>query len=470
MHNSDIQGPVKMSPRSRLLLIIGLYFFISAAQLFALQVSTAIVKIVDTIGGIEYLSVAFTAIMMGAAVMSPIAGKLSDLFGRRRVLFIGVLVLFLSELLGIFVQNIFQFIAIAGIQGIGGGFAITVSLIVIADVCSTEERAKYIGYYGSLMAGLVIFGPLLGGVIVDNFNWNWIFVTLMPFSLIGGILIFKFMPDIPRSENTKIDYLGSFLITAAIVLTVLITVVGGKQYPWGSPTILIMCALAVISFVSFILVEKRSTNPIMSMSIFSNFTFTLCFIACFLIIMAGVAISYYFPVYVQKVRGMTPTDSGMFLACRGVLAFFVSAFNGWVISRIKEYRWNALVTVLLMCAALFSFYMMDAQTSVFMIILTIVFVGLAGAYNNIFHIGAQMSLPNNLIVPAMGAMQLAVAFGATLGNVLYGLFLRTPDIGVGIKNLFLCSFVISLVVVVCIIALLLDRGKAQKSAVSHISK
>lgn len=470
MRNSSIQETVKISPRSRILLIIGLYCFISAAQLYALQLSTALPKIVGAIGGMEYLSLAFTAIMMGSAIMSPIAGKLSDLYGRRRVLFIGVIVLFVSEVLGFFVQNIFQLIAISGIQGIGGGFAITVSLIVIADVCSKEERAKYIGYYGSLMAALLIIGPLLGGIIVDNTGWNFIFVALMPICLIGAFLVFKFMPEIPRSTNTKVDYLGSFLMTAAIALIVLVTVFGGKQYPWGSPTIIAMCALALVCILLFIFVEKRSTNPIMSMSIFSNSTFTLCFLACFFIIMASVAASYYFPVYAQKIKGLTPTMSGMFISGKGIVAFFISAFNGWLISRIKEYRWNALVTALILAASLFGFYMMDAQTSMSMIIVAIVFWGLSGASNNIFHIGAQMSLPNTLIVSAMGAMQLAVSLGATFGNVLYGFLLRNPNVSIGIKNVFLSALLLSLLVAILVIVLLLKRGQAHSQGVTQVSK
>ncbi|WP_418791585.1 MFS transporter [Phosphitispora sp. TUW77] len=458
--SANVHEPVKITPRAKFLLIVGLFSFISAAQLYAVQLSTALPKIVDAIGGMEYLALVFTAIMMGSAIVSPIAGKLSDLAGRRRVLVVGALVLFASEILGLFVQNMFQLIALSLVQGIGGGFSITVSLIVIADVCTKEERAKYIGYYGSLMAALMIIGPLLGGIIVDNLNWHFIFVTLMVFCLTGFLLMFKFMPEIPKSPNAKIDYAGSLLMTVFIVLVVAVSVLGGKTYPWSSSTILIMIAGAILSLILFIVVENRVSNPIISMSIFTNFTFVLCFVACFLVIMVGVAISYYFPVYAQKVKGLTPTMSGMFISGKGIVAFFISAFNGWLISRLRDYRWNALVTILLLIVSVYGFYLMDVNTSLTFIIAVVVIWGLS-PYNNIFHIGAQMSLPNTMIVYAMSAMQLAVSLGATLGNVLWGVLLRNPDLAMGIKNIFLTSIVLSVLVFVCVLALFFGKRNAQ---------
>lgn len=467
--SSNVQGTVNISQRDKVLLIIGLYCFIATAMLVVYEFTTGLPKILGELGGTNLVSYIFTANMLGAAIMSPIAGSLSHIYGRRRVLIAGVILLILMEVSAAFVTSVTQLIVLRGLQGVGGAFAITVSMIVIADVCTPTERAKYLGFYGSLMAAFMIVGPFLGGVIVDNFSWRLIFLSIIPIGLIGLFLVYRFMPVIPKSSESKIDILGSVVMAVTVSLVVLISVLGGQKFGWGSSTMLILYLATIVGLWLFVKVEQRAKTPIMPMSLFANPSFVIFFVAVFLITMASIPAAYYFPLYAQKVRGLSATYAGSLMAFKGIIALVSSAANGWIIALVKDFRWNALVIVLLLAIANFSYSMMDVSTAVVMIGVTMFVWGLSGGYSNVFHIGAQMNLSQTQIVGAMGALQLAVSLGATVGNIVIGIVLKNPDFTKGLQNVFLMGAALTLVVVLLVSVMLVKNKVFQPAGNQAVS-
>ncbi|WP_418791280.1 MFS transporter [Phosphitispora sp. TUW77] len=457
--DSNSQVTVNISQRAKALLMIGLFCLIATDMLVVYELATAIPAVLGEIGGMNLIALVFTTNMLGSAIMAPVAGSLSSIFGRRRTLIICGMLLTILEPSSALVTNVTQLIVLRGIQGVVSSFALTVTLIVIADVCTPPERAKYLGLYGSVMAAYMIVGSAIGGIITDNFHWRWIFAIVLPVGLVGTFLVYRYMPVIPRDSEGKVDVLGSVVMTVTISLIVFVTVVGGDKYSWSSPIMLSLYLASLIGLVLFVFVEKRASTPIMPMSLFSNPKFVMFFISVFFVTAAAIPAAYYLPLYFQEVRGLSATYAGMLMTSRGVLAVIFSAANGWIISRVKEFRWNALVLVALYCLANVSFSMMGAATPMAVIGVSILVWGLAAGSNNVFLTGTQMTLRHSQIVSAMGVLQLAVTFGGTISNIVIGVLLKNPDFTKGLHNVFLVAVVSLLIVLLLIVVMLLMRNK-----------
>lgn len=451
------------------LLIFGVFLCMELGLMVGGEINVALPRIVAAIGGADLYALIFTVNIATGAIFSPIAGKMSDILGRRATFLGFVWLLFVADLLAGFSQNIYHIIILRAIQGIGGASVVVIGLIIISDVFEAETRAKYIGFYGSLNALTAIVAPIVGGLIVQNISWRWVFFSILPVGLLGIALVMANLPKIPRSQETKIDYPGVTLIAILVSVFVLITSWGGKTYAWGSPTMLILYAVMVVGGVLFYLAEKRSQNPMLPLSLFSHRIFTVCLISLFLSTAAVMSLMFYLPLFAQKVMGLTPTQSGMFITERGLLSLIVSSASGFIVARLKFFKWNAVVATIMLAVALLFFSKLTGQSQISLVIVLAALWGIAnGVLTGIFQTGVQMSLPNSQMAVAMGAMQLAVTLGGTAAAAVFGMFLKTPILANGIQNIFLaagaCIFVAFLLLV-----LLVHKPSSETSEVAKHS-
>jgi MFS family permease len=221
-----------------------LLFVLLLAALDQTIVSTALPTIVGELGGVNHLSWIVTAYLLTSTVSAPLYGKLSDLYGRKAVLQVAILIfLFGSAVCGMS-QSMIELIAFRALQGLGGGGLLVTTMVVIGDLVPPRERGRYQGFFGAVFGVSTVIGPLIGGFIVEHLTWRWIFYVNLPVGLVAlGVIAFAFQLPTVHRERT-IDYLGAALLTGALTSIVLFTSLGGTTLSWSSPTILVLIAFA----------------------------------------------------------------------------------------------------------------------------------------------------------------------------------------------------------------------------------
>jgi len=351
-------------PRPNLFIVLpGLMLAMMLAMLDNMVVGTAMPKIVGELGGLSKLSWVVTAYVLGTTVSTPIWGKLGDLYGRKKI-FLTSIVMFLvgsmiSGAAGEFswlndhITGMTQLIAFRAFQGLGAGGLMVGTFAIIGDLVPPRERGKYQGMMGGIMAIAMIAGPLVGGFITDNYSWRWIFYMNLP---IGGVALFMLITfmHLPkyRTEH-RIDWLGAGLLAVGITALVLITTWGGKEYGWASAQILGLAALALVTLVAFILVERRVPEPILPLHIFKDRNFSLVSGIGFLVGFALFGAIAFLPLYQQTVQGASATNSGLLLLPMMLGVMATSFTIGFLITKTGKYRLYPIIGGVIMAVAMF---------------------------------------------------------------------------------------------------------------------
>ena len=309
------------------------------ASLDSTIVSTALPTIVGDLGGISKLSWIVTAYLLTSTITTPIAGKLGDTLGRKIVLQ-GALVIFLigSALCGLS-QNMTELIVFRGIQGLGGGALIVSTQAVIGDVVSPRERGRYAGFIGGVFGISTVIGPLVGGLIVDNFSWRWIFYVNLPIG-IAALVVLQLVLHTPSTRiRHAIDYAGVGLLAGGLSAIVLYASLGGTTYSWWSgPMIAAARPRHRCCPVAFVLAERRAREPLVPLRLFRIRVFSVASAIGFVIGMALFGAVTYIPLYLQVVKGASPTASGLqLLPLMGGL-LVASIGSGQLIVRFGRYK------------------------------------------------------------------------------------------------------------------------------------
>jgi EmrB/QacA subfamily drug resistance transporter len=301
-------------------------------------VATALPKIVSDLNGFEHLSWVVTAYLVASTVTVPLYGKLSDLYGRRQ-LFIVAIVVFLagSALCGV-AQSMGQLIAFRALQGIGAGGLIPLSQAAIADLFSPRERGRYQGYISGMWGIAAVAGPLLGGTLADHASWRWIFYINLPLGAVALVVVARTMQAKTHIREHSIDYVGAALLSGAITAILLATVWGGTTYPWGSWEVAGTAAAGALLLVAFCLLEPRVKEPLLPLEVFRN---RVVFVACAAGLVIGAllfAVTIYAPVFMQDVLGSSATNSGALLIPLTLGWVVASVISGLLVTRTGRYR------------------------------------------------------------------------------------------------------------------------------------
>ena len=322
-----------------------LYFVLSAlmlgmllAALDATIVSTALPTIVGDLHGANHLSWVVVSYLLASTVSTPLWGKLGDLHGRK-IYFIWAIIIFLggSMLCG-FSQNILELILFRAVQGLGGGGLMVGAQAVIADVVPPRERGRYSGLFGAVFGAATVLGPLLGGFIVEYWSWRWIFFVNVPFGIVALAVTAAALPNAGERKQHVIDYAGIITLTVAASSFILFTSLGGSSQPWGSARSIALFVSGVVFTAMFIWIERRSSEPVLPPSLFSNRVFSSASAIGFVVGFAMFGAMTFLPLYFQDVHGASPTNSGLRLLPMMVGLFSASIIVGQLVVRGWKYR------------------------------------------------------------------------------------------------------------------------------------
>src|SRR5579884_227417 len=295
------------------LVFAGLMIGMLLAALDQTVVATALPTIVGDLGGLSHLSWVVTAYLLTSTVSVPLYGKIGDQYGRKSIFQAAIVIFLIGSALSGLSQNMLQLVLFRGLQGFGGGGLMALAQAIIGDVVSPRQRGKYQGYLGAVFAFASVVGPLLGGFLVDNLSWRWVFYVNLPVGAVALVVTATAL-DLPyRRIGHSIDYLGSALIMAATTCLLLVTAWGGTQFPWGSPQVVGLAVAGVVLLALFLVVEARSPEPVIPLRLWHNRIFTVASTLEFVVGFAMFGSIIYLPVFLQLVQHASATNSGILM-------------------------------------------------------------------------------------------------------------------------------------------------------------
>nr|WP_276308546.1 MDR family MFS transporter [Thermoflavimicrobium daqui] len=315
-------------------LIVGLLVAMLFAALDGTIVGTAIPRIVGELGGLSLMTWLTTAYMLTSTTVVPIAGKLADLLGRKVVYVSGLMIFIASSALCGAAQSMEALIWFRALQGIGGGIMMPLALIVIGDIFTGKERAKWQGIFGAIFGLASVIGPQVGGWIVDAINWRWVFYVNLPVGILATILIFIGLNGKKTTGPVKVDMGGIITMVIGVVSLLLALSFGGKDYDWDSWQIIGLFSLSVLFLILFFIIESKVDEPILPPYLFKNRTFSLINAIGFLMTLGMFGAITFIPFYMQGVLGVSASDSGTVMTPMMISMILTSILGGQLVYKV----------------------------------------------------------------------------------------------------------------------------------------
>ncbi|QAA33336.1 MDR family MFS transporter [Clostridium manihotivorum] len=401
-------------------------------------VTTAVPSIVKSLNGFELISWVFSAYMLTSAISTPIYGKLSDLYGRKLMLSIAISIFLVGSFLCGFSHNMYELIFFRALQGLGAGGIFTISYTIVGDVFTLAERAKVQGWLSSVWGIASLVGPFLGGFFIDYLSWNWIFFINLPFGILCIILLQKNLKEAFEKTKHKIDFLGTILLSVAILFILLSIMAAEKSSSFLSTSIVIFFILAIVTFFVFYKVEQKAEEPIIPFEIFTK-TNTITNIIGFLASAVLIGSDVYMPIYIQNILGKSATISGLSLAPMSISWLIAAVVLGKALTKYGERNVTIFSFIILLIGAiLLATLGINSPLILSMLYTFILGIGFGGIFT-IITIIIQSSVDFNMRGAATASNTLLRTLGQTIGVSVFGSMFNLSIINyfnkVGVQNI-----------------------------------
>ena len=391
-------------------------------------VATTMPLIVADLGGFDRYTWAATSYLVAVTLAFPIVGRLSDIYGRRLFLLLGLAIFAVGSFLLGFSESMTQVVVYRAVQGVGGGTIMTCCYVSVADLFPPTERGKSHGLLSAVYGASFLVGPMLGGFFADALSWQWVFLVLGLAAIPVLLLTAKVFPKpLSPPENRDLDLIGMIALALAVPPLLIALSTGGVQYEWGSPLILGMLLFSLAMSGVFIAVEARARSPIVPFSLYADPVFSLSVVIMLLLSFGLYGSVLFLPLLFQVAFGFSAAQSGALLAPMLLGMVVGGIVAGQVLSRTADlYRIQAVICAGLMTVGLFLLSRLDATAGVVPSLVYIVTAGIGiGGIVVTLSIGVQNHVPFAIVGVATSALQFYRSVGGVVGLAVLGVVLAT---------------------------------------------
>ncbi|MUT66683.1 MDR family MFS transporter [Paenibacillus sp. NEAU-GSW1] len=404
--------------------VAGLLLGILVAAIDNTIVSTAMATIVSDLGGLDKFVWVTSAYLVTEMAGMPIFGKLSDMYGRKKFFVFGISMFLLGSVLCGTAETITQLSIYRAIQGIGGGAMMPIAFTIVFDIFPAEKRGKMGGLFGAVFGTSSLFGPLAGAYFTDHINWRWIFYINIPVGIVALLFIILFYKESMEHSKQRIDWWGAATLVGAIVCLMFALELGGNEYGWDSAQIIGLFAGFAVLFISFLLVEKRAAEPIISFSMFRDRLFAASTGAALFYGAAFITAALYIPIFVQGVFGGTATNSGLMLLPMTLGSVFAAQAGGFMANKMP-YRNVMIISAIIFISGVALLATITPETTKLVLSLFMLITGFGIGFSfSVLGMSTIHSIEPRQRGSANATMAFIRSLGMTVGITIFGIIQR----------------------------------------------
>ena len=428
------QGP--LTHKQIVTILIGLMMGMFLAALDQTIVATAVRTIADDLHGLDEQAWATTAYLITSTIVTPLYGKLSDIYGRKPFFIAAISIFIFGSILCTFADSMFQLAAYRAVQGLGAGGLFSLALAIIGDIVPPRERAKYQGYFLAVFGTSSVLGPVIGGffagtdTILGIDGWRWVFLVNVPIGLAALLVVTKTLHLHHTRLDHRIDWWGAATLSATLV-PLLLVLEQGREWGWTSAASLTCFAIGVVSAVAFFIIEKAmGEEAILPLALFRIRTVGVASVASVIIGVAMFGGLASLPLYLQIVKGASPTEAGLLLLPMTLGIMAGSIGSGVAIAKTGRYRHFPIIGAALLTVSLFVFHYVEAETPLWQTMIVMVFFGIGLGFNfQPLTLAVQNAVRPQQIGVATSTATFTRQIGGTIGTAVFLsiLFSTVPD-------------------------------------------
>lgn len=403
-----------------------LMFVYFLSYTFGVMPAIVIPRAVADLNGMSLFAWAMAASALASAIVTILFGKLSDIYGRRTILLVALLLTLAGSIYSALSPNMLHFIISRALTGLGVGALGVLCFTVLGDLFSPLERGKGASMLNVAATVVLLAGPTLAGVITDGLGWRWLFWMYVPLTVIAAILVWIGIPRAAQSGHHTIDTLGMTVMTLAAIVLLLAFSFAGTRWAWGSVQVIGMLVVSLALWALFIRIESKAVEPALSPSILTNRLFMTPAVAGLISTLGVVSIAAYLPLFLQGVREMNTTAAGQTMTPYNVVQAVMGIVGGLLLARFKKYRAIMIFSYAAMVIALFWMSRFTGATRTFIIIAATMVFGLGlGALPTINALVVQSAVPLKMIGQVTGGFYFFIMMGVSVSPAILGSVMNT---------------------------------------------